>query len=74
MIRALTLAALLATTAAPALAQAPAGNSAPHPVPFTDTIPKPRDVAYPGTMTLHVDATNVQQGIFRVKQTIPVAK
>ncbi|MBX3563388.1 MAG: M61 family metallopeptidase [Sphingomonas sp.] len=73
MIRALSIAALLATTA-PAFAQSPAGNSAPHPVPFTDTIPKPRDVAYPGTMTLDVDATNVQQGIFRVKQTIPVAK
>ncbi|RYD56724.1 MAG: M61 family peptidase [Sphingomonadales bacterium] len=73
MLRALSIAALLATTA-PALAQSPAGNSAPQPVPFTDTIPKPRDTAYPGTMTVHVDATNVQQGIFRVKQSIPVAK
>jgi len=69
MLRTLSIAALLATTA-PALAQ----NSAPHPLPFHDTIPEARDVAYPGTIRLHVDATNVQQGIFRVKETIPVAK
>lgn len=62
--------ALLLAVAAPALAQ----NSAPYPLAFHDTIPKPRDTAYPGTITLHVDATNVQQGIFRVKETIPVAK
>jgi predicted metalloprotease with PDZ domain len=70
MIRALSFAALLAATAAPALAQ----NSAPYPLPYTDTIPQPRDIAYPGTMTVDVDATNNQQGIFKVKQTIPVAK
>ena len=64
------LTALLLAAAVPALAQ----NSAPNPVPFHDTIPKPRDAAYPGTIKLHVDATNVQQGIFRVKETIPVAK
>jgi predicted metalloprotease with PDZ domain len=64
------LTALLLAAAVPALAQ----NSAPNPVAFHDSIPKPRDRAYPGTITLHVDATNVQQGIFRVKETIPVAK
>ncbi|RYD56754.1 MAG: M61 family peptidase [Sphingomonadales bacterium] len=69
MIRALSIAALLATSA-PALAQ----NSAPRPLPIVDTIPQPRDVPYPGTMTVDVDATNNQQGIFKVKQTIPVAK
>ena len=70
MFRPRILTALLLAAAVPALAQ----NSAPQPVPFYDTIPKPRDTAYPGTITLHVDATNVQQGIFRVKETIPVAK
>ncbi|MEO5962385.1 MAG: M61 family peptidase, partial [Thermomonas sp.] len=35
-------------------------------------IPPPRDVAYPGTIRLEVDATNLTQRIFRVKQTIPV--
>ena len=35
-------------------------------------IPSPRDVRYPGTIKLEVDATNLDQRIFRVKQTIPV--
>ncbi|MFS8136601.1 MAG: peptidase M61, partial [Thermomonas sp.] len=35
-------------------------------------IPPPRDVAYPGTIRLEVDATNLAQRIFHVKQTIPV--
>ncbi len=34
--------------------------------------PPPRDVPYPGTIKLEVDATNLAQRIFRVKQTIPV--
>lgn len=38
---------------------------------FAQTIPEPRDVPYPGTMTLNVDATNTDQGIFRITQTIP---
>ncbi|MBO9621458.1 MAG: M61 family metallopeptidase [Sphingomonas sp.] len=70
MNRALPLAALLLATAAPAFAQ----NSAPQPVPFVDTIPAARDVPYPGTLQLDIDATDTQRGIFRVKQTIPVAK
>lgn len=68
MTRAFALAALLLATAAPAHAQ----NSAPQPVPFANTIPDARDVDFPGTITLDVDATNTQQGIFRVKETIPV--
>lgn len=68
---ALALTALLLATTAPALAQ----NSAPQPVPFEHNIPDARDVPYPGgTITLDVDATNIQQGIFRVKETIPVAE
>lgn len=34
----------------------------------------PRDVRYPGTLTLHVDATDTQRGILRVRQTIPVVR
>jgi predicted metalloprotease with PDZ domain len=74
MIRRLAL--LLAATsslAAPAFAQVPAGNSAPQPVPFVDTVPDARDVAYPGVIQLDVDATDNLRGIFRVKETIPVA-
>ena len=59
---------LLATT--PALA----ANSAPQPVPIVDTIPAARDMPYPGTMTLKVDATDIDRAIFRVQQTIPVAE
>lgn len=43
-------------------------------MPFVDTIPAPQDTPYPGTILLNVDATNTEQGIFRVKETIPVAK
>ena len=74
MIRKLVVASLFLSAAAPALAQVPAGNSAPQPVPFVDTIPAPRDVPYPGTLKVDVDATDTERGIFRVKETIPVAK
>jgi predicted metalloprotease with PDZ domain len=53
----------------------PAGNSLPQPVTITDTIPAPKDVAYPGgTIRLAVDATDVTRGIFSVKEVIPVAE
>ncbi len=68
MPRALAFAALLLATTAPTLAQ----NSAPQPVPFANTIPDARDVDYPGTLTLDIDATDTQRGIFRVKETLPV--
>ncbi|NII12261.1 M61 family metallopeptidase [Oleiagrimonas sp. C23AA] len=66
-------AAVLATTfglaALPALA-----SSGPQPVPFKHDVPAPRDVAYPyGTMKLHVDATNLAQRIFDVREQIPVS-
>ena len=61
---------LLLALTFPALAQ----NSKPQPAPFVDTIPAPRDTAYPGTITLDVDATDVGRAIFRVEQTIPVAR
>ena len=62
------LAALCLTT--PATAQ----NSAPQPVPVVNEIPAPQDRAYPGTMQLEVDATDIARAIFRVKQTIPVVQ
>jgi predicted metalloprotease with PDZ domain len=39
---------------------------------YTDNVPPPKDVTYPGTVTIHVDASDKVQGIFRIKQTIPV--
>ncbi len=68
MLRAL-VAVLLAAAAVPALAV----NSAPQPVPFVDTIPAARDVPYPGTMTLKIDATDLDRNILDVRQTIPLA-
>ncbi len=35
-------------------------------------IPAPRDVAYPGVITLEMDATDIDRRIVSVKQTIPV--
>ncbi len=53
----------------PALAQS---LSAPLAVPMADTIPDARDVPYPGTMTLDIDASDTVRGVYRVTQTIPV--
>ncbi len=36
-------------------------------------IPAPRDVAYPGVITLDMDATDIDRRIVSIKQTIPVA-
>jgi len=35
-------------------------------------VPAPQDTAYPGTIAIHVDASDVRQGIFRVHESIPV--
>ena len=70
MLRRAAFVLLLATTATLASAQ----NSRPQPVPIVDTIPAAIDRPYPDTMTIDVDATDIQRGIYSVKQTIPVAK
>ena len=46
---------------------------APVPVPLPPAIPAPQDRAYPGVIGLDVDATDVNQHIMRVTETIPVA-
>ncbi len=38
----------------------------------TAELPPPQDTPYAGTLTLHVDASDTVQGIFRVHETIPV--
>lgn len=63
------LLALAAFAALPALAQ----NSLPDAPAASPPLIAPRDAPYPGTLTLDVDATNTAQGIFRVRETIPVA-
>ncbi|WP_112381885.1 M61 family metallopeptidase [Sphingomonas carotinifaciens] len=74
MIRTLFVASLLASVAAPLAAQTIPGNSAPQPTPIVDTIPAAQDTPYPGTIKLDVDATDLDRAIFRVRETIPVAK
>jgi len=49
-----------------------ATNSAPMALPVVDTIPAARDIAWPGTLQLSVDATDVIHGIFRVTEVIPI--
>ena len=39
---------------------------------WTADVPAPQDIPYAGTITLHVDANDTAQGIFRVRETIPV--
>ncbi|HWU78319.1 MAG TPA: peptidase M61 [Rhodanobacter sp.] len=38
----------------------------------SNRVPTPQDTAYPGTIALHVDASDTAQGIFRVHENIPV--
>ena len=52
----------------------PPRNSKPVPTAKTDTIPPARDIPYPGTMKLMIDASDVTRAIFRIHQTIPVAQ
>src|SRR4051794_4060787 len=65
---------LLASTAGAAFAQiVPPHNSRPAATAKVDTIPPPRDVAYPGTIRLTVDVSDVTRGIFRIHEHVPVA-
>jgi predicted metalloprotease with PDZ domain len=58
----------LALAMAMALAAGAAGAQQIH----TDSVPAPQDRPYPGTVSLHVDANDTAQGIFRVRETLPV--
>ena len=65
---ALSAALLLAGTAS---AQSEV-RTAPQATPLPPAIPAAQDVPYPGTMTLDIDATDLERGVYRVKQTVPV--
>ena len=45
----------------------------PQPCAPPASVPEPRDVDYPGTIRLEVDATDVERRIFRACETIPVS-
>lgn len=49
-------------------------RSEPQPMAAAPSLPGPRDVAYPGTLTLEVDATDLDRRIFGIRQKVPVAK
>jgi predicted metalloprotease with PDZ domain len=67
--RAIASAALAVLIALPAFAQPSPG---PQPLPLPPAIAEPQDVAYPGVLTLEVDATDLDRRIFRIRQQIPV--
>ena len=71
--RSVLLAALLLSFA-PAAAQVPANFTRATPVPKIDTIPPARDIAFPGTIQLHLDATDLTRRIFTVREHIPVPR
>jgi len=50
----------------------PALNSKPTPIVRQDRIPESRDVPFPGTVQVTVDATDVTRGIFRIRERVPV--
>ena len=68
----LTLTAIAALFLATPLAAQPSDGPQPYPMP--PVIAAPRDVAYPGTIRLEVDATDTARRIFSVNQTLPVAQ
>src|SRR4051794_27543771 len=69
---AVVLIVLSALTSAAAAQIAPPLNTRPQAIPKVDVIPAPRDVAYPGTIQLTVDASDVTRGIFKVHERVPV--
>ncbi|HWL47134.1 MAG TPA: peptidase M61 [Sphingomonadaceae bacterium] len=60
----------LLALAAPAGANVP--RSEPQPIAVPHELPAARDVAYPGTIRLTVDATDTARRIFKVREEIPV--
>ena len=42
------------------------------PAPSAGSMPRPQDTAYPGTIGLHVDVTDLVRHIFTVHETVPV--
>lgn len=49
-----------------------AQSAAPQPLPMPAPIAAPKDVPYPGTIALNVDATDTERHIFTVRESIPV--
>jgi len=61
-------------TGAAAAQLVPQLNSKPASIDRPNAIPEARDVPFPGTMQLTVDATDVARGIFQVHERVPVSR
>ena len=59
-------------TGAAAAQLVPALNSKPEAYAKPTRVPAARDVPFPGTLQVTVDATDVTRGIFRIKERVPV--
>jgi predicted metalloprotease with PDZ domain len=59
-------------TSAAAAQIVPALNSKPEAYAKPTRVPAARDVPFPGTVQLTVDATDVTRGIFRIRENVPV--
>ena len=64
------LALVVALTVGGAMAQE---QALPMPTPDTPALPVPQDVDYPGTIQLHVDATDLDRHIITIHEVIPVS-
>ncbi|WP_369977674.1 M61 family metallopeptidase [Xanthomonas bundabergensis] len=64
--------ACLALALGISLALAGAASAASAQTVRTPDVPAPQDTPYPGSIALQVDAGDVRQGIYRVRETIPV--
>lgn len=71
--RAVALVALLMASAASAQIVPQTNSQPPAPTEKTAQIPDARDVPFPGTVQLTVDASDVTRGIFRIRERVPVA-
>src|SRR4051812_9039497 len=49
-----------------------AQSPGPTPLALPPPIEQPRDIPYPGTIRLQVDATDLERHLLRVRETIPV--
>ncbi len=70
--RAVALVAVLLGSAAPAQIVPQTNSQPPSPTAKTTQIPDAKDVPFPGTVQLTVDASDVTRGIFRIRERVPV--
>src|SRR4029453_18642180 len=72
VMRYVALVAFLLASAASAQIVPQQKSLPPSPPEKTAQIPDARDVPYPGTIQLTVDASDVTRGIFRIRERVPV--